>query len=310
MTEPSNEPRSEDGPGAHRERSPLTRRLGAEFLGALLFVALVSGAACALLLAEARRLASIEGFGVVAGPQIDFFESMLATSNADLVTVALAAVAALAVIVPAFGRLSGGHFNPAVTVALAAGHRFGWNEVAPYVAAQCLGGVAGGFLIAALFGVDGVALGSAGVLLGAPVLAGGVSQWQALAAEATVAFVWMIAILSLQFRSAGNTPAPWSGALVGVAVGGALLVAAPLTGGSANFARSLGPLIASLPFDAGSIPWGDLLLYAAGPLGGALAAIFTFDAITARKRPRRERRSENVDEPEQTFIVGTTDKSK
>ncbi|MBA3290122.1 MAG: aquaporin [Actinobacteria bacterium] len=309
MTDPPSGAKSEDGPRTDLTRPGFTRRLGAEFLGALLFVALVSGAACALLLAEARRLASIEGFGV-AGPQIDFFESMLATSNADLVTVALAAVAALAVIVPAFGRLSGGHFNPAVTVALAAGHRFGWNEVAPYVAAQCLGGVAGGFLIAALFGVDGVALGSAGVLLGAPVLAGGVSQWQALAAEATVAFVWMIAVLSLQFRSAGNTPAPWSGALVGVAVGGALLVAAPLTGGSANFARSLGPLIASLPFDAGSIPWGDLLLYAAGPLGGALAAIFTFDAIIARKRPRRERRSENVDEPEQTFIVGTTDKSK
>ncbi|MDQ3770931.1 MAG: aquaporin [Actinomycetota bacterium] len=309
MTEPPSETRSEDGPGAHRARSPLTRRLGAEFLGALLFVALVSGAACALLLAEARRLASIEGFGV-AGPQIDFFESMLATSNADLVTVALAALAALAVIVPAFGPLSGGHFNPAVTVALAAGHRFGWSEVAPYVAAQCLGGVAGGFLIAALFGVDGVALGSAGVLLGAPVLAGGVSQWQALAAEATAAFVWMLAALSLQFRNSRNDPPPWSGALVGVAVGGALLVTAPLTGGSANFARSLGPLVASLPFDAGSIPWGDLLLYAAGPLGGALAALFTFDAITARKRPRRERRSENVDEPEQTFIIGTTDKSK
>lgn len=307
MTDPPSGAKSEDGPRTDLTRPGFTRRLGAEFLGALLFVALVSGAACALLLAETRRLASIEGFGVGGNPQEQFFESLLASSNADLVTVALAAVAALAVIVPALGRLSGGHFNPAVTVALAAGHRFGWSEVAPYVVAQCLGGIAGGFLIVALFGGDGVA---AGVLLGAPVVAGGVSQWQALAAEATVAFVWMIAALSLQFRSAANLSKPWSGALVGVAVGGALLVTAPLTGGSANFARSLGPLVASLPFDADSIPWGDLLLYAAGPLGGALAALFTFDALTARKRPRRERPDETGEEAEQTFIVGTTDKAR
>ena len=282
-------------------------RLAAEFGGAFLLVALVSGAATALMSAEATRLSSIEDFGDFGG-QGPFFESLLSSSSADLITVALAAFAALAIVLPAFMRISGGHFNPAVTFALAVTRRFPWIEVGPYVGAQFLGGIAGAFVVAAIFGQDGASIGSSDFLFGAPVLAEGMAQWQALAAAATAALVVIVAIVMVQFRDHERIAPLGAGIVVGLAYAGGILVAASVTGGSANPSRSLGPFIASLPFDVGSIPWGDLVVYVAGPLAGTVLGALAVDAVTGRKRPRRERPRDMDEEPQQQFIVGTTDR--
>jgi glycerol uptake facilitator protein len=278
-------------------------RLMAEFFGSLLLVALVTGTATGLLSAEASRLSSV---GPLGG-QGRFFESLLLNSSADLVTVALVAVAALAILIPAFARFSGAHFNPAVTFALAVTGRFPWIEVAPYIVVQFLGGIAGAFLVAAIYGRDGATFWVVDVLFGAPVLAKGVAQWQALAAEATAAVVITVAVLGVQWRAHGRVPPPGAGVVVGLAYAGAILVAGPVTGGSANPARSLGPLVASLPFDVRSVPWGDLVVYLAGPLVGATLAALALDAVAGRKLPRRERPPELDEEPPPYFIVGTTD---
>jgi glycerol uptake facilitator protein len=279
-------------------------RLLAEFFGSLLLVALVTGTATGLLSAEASRLSSVRG---PLGGQGRFFESLLINSSADLVTVALVAVVALAILIPALARFSGAHFNPAVTFALAVTGRFPWIEVAPYIVVQFLGGIAGAFLVAAIYGRDGASFWVVDVLFGAPVLAEGVAQWQALAAEATAAVVITVAVLGVQWRVHGRVAPPVAGVVVGLAYAGAILVAGPVTGGSANPARSLGPLVASLPFDVGSVPWGDLVVYLAGPLVGATLAALALDAVAGRKLPRRERPPESDEEPPPYFIVGTTD---
>jgi glycerol uptake facilitator protein len=278
-------------------------RLMAEFLGSLLLVALVTGTATGLLSAEASRLSSV---GPLGG-QGRFFESLLLNSSADLVTVALVAVAALAILIPALARFSGAHFNPAVTFALAVTGRFPWIEVAPYTVVQFLGGIAGAFLVAAIYGRDGASIWVVDVLFGAPVLAEGVAQWQALAAEATAAVVITVAVLGVQWRAHGKVAPPAVGVVVGLAYAGAILLAGPVTGGSANPARSLGPLVASLPFDVRSVPWGDLVVYLAGPLVGATLAALALDAVAGRKLPRRERPPESDEEPPPYFIVGTTE---
>jgi glycerol uptake facilitator protein len=261
-------------------------RLMAEFLGSLLLVALVTGTATGLLSAEATRLSSVRG---PLGGQGRFFESLLINSSADLVTVALVALAALAILLPAFARISGAHFNPAVTFALAVTGRFPWIEVAPYTVVQFLGGIGGAFLVAAIYGRDGASFWVVDVLFGAPVLAEGVAQWQALAAEATAAVVITVAVVGVQWRAHGRVAPPGAGVIVGLAYAGAILVAGPITGGSANPARSLGPLVASIPFDVRSIPWSDLVVYLAGPLAGATLAALALDAVAGRKLPRRER---------------------
>ena len=284
-----------------------TTRLVAEFCGAFLLVALVSGTATALMSAEATRLSSIEGFGDFGG-QGPFFESLLSSSSADMITVALAALAALAIALPAFMRISGGHFNPAVTFALAVTRRFPWIEVGPYVAAQFLGGIAGAFVIAAIYGQNGASIGSSDILFGAPVLAEGVAQWQAVAAEATAALVVIVAVVMVQLRDQERRAPLGAGIVVGLAYAVGILVAGSVTGGSANPSRSLGPLIASLPFEVTSIPWGDLVVYAAAPLAGTILGVLAIDAVTGRKRPRRERSREIDEGPEPQFIVGTTDR--
>lgn len=278
-------------------------RLLAEFCGTFLLVALVTGTATGLVSSEATRLASVEG---PLGGQGAFFESLLVNSSADLISVALAALVALAVLLPALARISGAHFNPAVTFALAATRRFPWIEVAPYAMSQLLGGIAGAFLVAAIYGQDGASVGLGDVLFGAPVLAEGVAQWQALAAESTAALVVIVAVISVQWQ-VHKVSVPVAGIVVGLAYAGAILVAGPITGGSANPARSLGPLVASLPFEVGSVPWSDLVVYLAGPLAGATLAALALDAVGGRKPPRRESTPQTNDEDQPYFIVGTTD---
>ena len=257
----------------------LGKRLMAEFVGTLLLVAVGAGAATAFLLGpEAAFRGLPEALQNVPDNQATF-GALLGNTGADILPVALAFAAILAVLVYAFGGVSGGHFNPAVTFALALSNRFKWASVLPYWIAQLLGGVAGGFIVAALFknGVGGVE--GKEVLFGATTVASGVDWPQALLAEAFITFFLMTAIMAVAVDP--RAPKGWSGLIIGLSLAGGIFVTASITGGSANFARSLGPLVASFAFDADNVPWGDLVWYAAGPLVGAAAAALVYESITS-----------------------------
>ncbi|MBW3595615.1 MAG: aquaporin [Actinobacteria bacterium] len=258
---------------------PLGKRLLAEFVGTLLLVAVGAGAATAFLLGpQAAFRALPQGLQDVPDNQATF-GALLGNTGADILPVALAFAAILAVLVYAFGGVSGGHFNPAVTFALALSNRFKWAAVVPYWVAQILGGIAGGFIVAALFknGVGGVE--GKEVLFGATAVAEGVDWPQALLAEAFIGFFLMTAIMAVAVDP--RAPKGWSGLIIGLALAGGIFVTAPLTGGSANFARSLGPLVASLAFGGENIPWDDLVWYAAGPVIGAAAAALVYEGVTS-----------------------------
>ena len=257
----------------------LGKRLLAEFVGTLLLVAVGAGAATAVLLGP---LASFRGLPDALQDIPDneaTFGALLGNTGADVMPVAFAFAAILAVLVYAFGGVSGGHFNPAVTFALALSNRFKWVAGLPYWIAQILGGVAGAFIVAALFknGVGGVE--GKEVLFGATTVANGVDWPQALLAEAFIAFFLMTAIMAVAVDP--RAPKGWSGFIIGLALAGGIFVTASLTGGSANFARSLGPFVASWAFDANNVPWGDLVWYAAGPIVGAAAAALVYEGTTS-----------------------------
>jgi glycerol uptake facilitator protein len=191
--------------------------------------------------------------------------------------VALAFGLAVAIAVYAFGTTSGAHINPAVTVALTAVRRFPAAEVAPYVAAQVAGALAGALLIVAAFGqADAVDLAATG----GTELADGVSFLQGVVAEAVGTFLLLVAIMALAVDR--RAPAGWAGLMIGLAVTTAILLIAPLTGGSINPARTFGPLLTTGLF-GGEAAWGDLPVYLIGPLVGAVAAAIAYDAIA---RPR------------------------
>ena len=317
--------------------APLLRRLLAEFMGTLLLVAVGSGAATVFLLGPARRFDLLATQNALSGAPEEqaVFQSIFSNSLGDLLGVALAFAFILAVLIYALGGVSGAHFNPAVTFALASVRRFKWRDVPLYWIVQCAGAVAGAVVIYGIYKeqaaevisavqqidpATGAPAGSSDVptaiLFGGTVIDQGIEFWQALLAEALIGFILMTAVMAVAVDP--RAPKGWSGLIIGIALGAGILITGPATGGSANFARSLGPFVASFFFgDDASIPWGDLRVYALGPLIGALLAAFVYESVTGMERvspapspgaatPSAEALLDEVDEPETGSVIPET----
>lgn len=267
----------------HEEvQAPLGRRLGAEFVGTLLFVAVGTGAATVLAIGPLQRIGGLTEILQGAPGQDKVFGALLANTLGDVLPVALAFAFALSVLVYAFGGVSGAHFNPAVTFALAVARRFKWSELPLYWIVQVAGAIAGAFVVAGIYGQSGAAFGGADILFGATVVSPDVTQWQAILAEAFIAFILMTAIMAVAIDH--RAPKGWSGLIIGLGLAAGIMVTAQATGGSANFARSLGPFVASLVYDVERIPWSDLIVFAVGPLIGAAAAALVYESLTGLER--------------------------
>jgi glycerol uptake facilitator protein len=222
----------------------LPRRLLAELAGTAILVLFGAGAVAAAL--------------TVGDGQLDY---------AGLGMIAISFAIGIAIAVYAFGTTSGAHINPAVTVSLAVTGRFPWGEVVPYIVAQLVGGFTGALLIVASFGSGIVDLAA----VGNTTVAEETSYIEAIVAEALGTFLLLTAVMAL---AVDRRAAPgWAGLMIGLAVGSAILVIGPLTGGSLNPARTFGPLFTTTLW-GGDTNWGDFPIYIIGPLiGGAVAAL-------------------------------------
>ncbi len=154
---------------------------------------------------------------------------------------------------------SGGHLNPAITIAQAANGRVTAAIAAAYVAAQLAGAAVGGLALAGLYAPEVWRP----VNLGTPTLSPEVAFWTGAFLEAVLTFFVVFTAL----RMAGNEspPAIVYGLPVGVVLIGGSLAGASLTGAAMNPARAFGPALAS------GI-WNDHLAYWVGPISGGLAA--------------------------------------
>jgi aquaporin Z len=137
----------------------------------------------------------------------------------------------------AVGGISGGHFNPAVTVGLATAGRFSWSEVPKYLVSQVLGGIAGAlvlYLIAsgkADFSTAG-GFASNGYGEHSP---GGYSMLAALIAEVVMTAFFLIIILGATGK---GVPAGFAPIAIGLALTLIHLISIPVTNTSVNPARS------------------------------------------------------------------------
>jgi len=174
-----------------------------------------------------------------------------------LVGIALAFGLVVLAMVNALGDVSGAHINPAVTVGFWVAGRFPRDQVLPYVASQCAGAVLASLLLRMTFGA------SHG--LGATLPSGSVLQSLVMEIVATCILVLVILCVTTGAKEKGITAAITIGSVVTFVV----LLAGPVSGGSVNPARSLGPAVAGLQFDS-------FWVYIVGPCAGAwLAALLS-----------------------------------
>jgi aquaporin Z len=171
------------------------------------------------------------------------------------------------------GHISGGHFNPAVTVGLFIGKRFPAAEVVPYILAQVVGAIvaslvlylvasgAPGFDITGGFASNGFG----------PHSPGGYSLLAALVAEIVLTAFFLIVIMGSTDKR--GVPAGFAPIAIGLALTLIHLISIPVTNTSVNPARSTGPALILSIFGGGSWALGQLWLFWVAPiLGGALGA--------------------------------------
>ncbi|MGB3387235.1 MAG: aquaporin Z [Pseudaminobacter sp.] len=182
--------------------------------------------------------------------------------------VALAFGLTVLTMVYAVGGISGGHFNPAVSVGLAVAGRLPARDLVPYVIAQLVGAV----IASALLFV--IASGKADFSLAGGFAAngygehspGGYSMGAALVAEIVLTFMFVMIILG---ATASYAPAGFAGIAIGLALTLIHLVGIPVTNTSVNPARSTGPAL----FVGGWALQQLWLFWVAPIVGAALAGI-------------------------------------
>lgn len=176
------------------------------------------------------------------------------------VGVALAFGLAVTIVVASSGHLSGAHINPAVTIGFWSIGRFRASDVLPYISAQCVGAIAAAFLGGWILGP----VGDFGVTVPALAIP------KAFVVE--MGYTALLGFLIMAVATDERTPTAVAPFAIGATVFAGALVTGPLTGGSFNPARSLGPAVA-----AGN--WTAHWLYWAAPITGMVLAMRLYEYL-------------------------------
>src|ERR1700690_3363350 len=207
----------------------LAQKLTAEFLGAFALVFFGCGAVC-----------------------VDFH--LRSSGGLGQLGVALAFGLAIAIMVSALGHISGGHFNPAVTIGFWVTKRLSTLDTLSYWGAQLVGATAAAFLLRVIIPEETWH----SVALGAPELMRDFPSWAGLALEATATFFLVLVVFATVVDERGASRSV-AGFAIGLTFALGILVAGPFTGGALNPARAFGPALAAHH-------WLNQLIYWVGPL--------------------------------------------
>jgi MIP family channel proteins len=194
------------------------------------------------------------------------------TVGHDALAVALAHGLTIAAFVSATLHISGGQFNPAVTIGLVCGGHMSMIEAVRYWIAQLLGAIAAAFICLSLFNRDVIVNGTP-QLNGNPALGFMLTPGQGILIEAILTFFLVFVVHGTAVDERGRRVA---GLAIGATITLDILFGGPLTGAAMNPARVFGPAVAA-NF------WKDHYVYWIGPfLGGALGGL-VYRAFIERK---------------------------
>lgn len=174
--------------------------------------------------------------------------------------VALAFGLAVALIVASSGHLGGAHVNPAVTIGFWSVRRFPGRDVVPYVVAQCIGAIAASAVLGWLLGRAG---GFGETVPNLPLAQSFVTE---------MGFTGLLGFVIMGVATDDRTHAAVAPFAIGATVFAGALVTGPLTGGSFNPARTLGPAV------VGGV-WTAHWLYWLAPIAGMGLGMRLYDAL-------------------------------
>ena len=188
-----------------------------------------------------------------------------------LLGIAVAHGLALSIAVSITGPISGGHLNPAVTLAMLATKRIAGGKAGGYIAAQLLGATVAGVLLKGFYPAQAVAKSN----LGTPALGPGVTFAQGVVIEAILTFLLLFTIFGVAVDP--RAPQHITGFCIGLTVAFDILAGGPLSGASMNPARTFGPALA-----AGF--WANHLVYWIGPVLGGLLGAFLYEGLVLPRK--------------------------
>jgi MIP family channel proteins len=230
----------------------LPQKLVAEFIGTFTLIYISAGSICA-----------------------DQYLTSTGQSGVGLLGIAAASGLAFGIMVTALGHISGGHFNPAVTIGFWVTRRLSTLHSISYWIAQLLGATAAAYLIKLTIPDTtwtAKALGSI-----TPDLGGDFTRAHGIALEAVMTFllVFVVFATAADAKGAFNKIA---GFAIGLTITMDILFGGPFTGAAVNPARAFGPALATSH-------WQNHGVYWAGPLLGGVIAGVLYDRMFLRDQP-------------------------
>lgn len=195
--------------------------------------------------------------------------AIIQTGGGNLLAIAIAHGLAIALLVSSLGHISGGLFNPALTIGLWATRRLDTVSTVAYIIAQLLGAVVAAGALVLLFPET---LRDA-VSLGVPLLGRGIDFAAGVGLEAIATFFLMLAV----FGTALDPRGPKLGGFgIGLILTMDILAIGTLTGAAMNPARTFGPALVGGE-------WDNHLVYWIGPIIGAVVAALVYHYLFAEE---------------------------
>lgn len=194
-----------------------------------------------------------------------FIGVLASTVGGSLTAAALAHGVTIMAFVAALGHVSGGHFNPAITLAMFLSKKIDIVSAVRYWAAQLIGGLVAALIVLLATDQDIVAA-------GAPVITEGVNVFAAILVEAIATFFLVLVV----YGTVVDQRAPLSiyPVAIGLTISAGIFAIGPITGGALNPARGFGPALVGGE-------WGGIAAWLVGPLLGGVLAWALYEYVIA-----------------------------
>jgi glycerol uptake facilitator protein len=235
------------------------KKMLAELIGTFLLVFFGTGSAVVTLIITNDIDPNRVGIGILGG-------------LGDWLAIAFAFGLTVIAIIYLFGKISGAHINPAVTIGLLVTKNISLTDSCYYFVGQFTGAILGSLALLAVLGNPAVAIGGLGAT--APGL--GVNYLQAMLAEFIGTFFLMLVIMGVAVDRKAEPG--FAGLSIGLTVTAIITVLGAFTGASINPARTFGPYLIDL-IAGGPNLWGYYPIYLIGPILGAIVAALLYAYI-------------------------------